>query len=201
MSSKTAPRVRPSRSECHLPHFFHEYITRVTRSPPGIQKQCTPEVHRHFQVRIVDSENLKYSLDCRRVQEVRILSVLCGLILFCFRLDESVVLTISRAPRSSPGNIYNRPSPSCFLGDVRKLLVLHPTSLLRCVRYQISSIPIHSGPTWTPPQTLALNPAPTRTQPLNPHNEQCASRSSPAVAMGGKVTVKGIIIMFIKIEI
>ena len=34
------------------------------------------------------------------------------------------------------------------------------------------TFPIHFGPTWTPPPTLAVNPAPTRTQPLNPHNEQ-----------------------------
>ena len=63
------------------------------------------------------------------------------------------------------------------------------------------TFPIHSGPTWTPPATLAVNPAPTRTQPLNPHNEHCASRSSPAVAMGGTVTVKGIVILFNSIEI
>ena len=112
-----------------------------------------------------------------------------------------MVLTISRAPRSSRGNICHRLLPSGVLGDVRKLLVLHPTSLLRCVRYQISSFPIHSGPTWTPPSTLEANPAPTRTQPLNPHSEQCASRSSPAVAMGGTVTVKDLVILFNKIEI
>ena len=52
----------------------------------------------------------------------------------------------------------------------------------------------------TPP-TLAVNPAPTRTQPLNPYNEQCASRSSPAVAMGGTVTVQDLVILFDKIEI
>ena len=112
-----------------------------------------------------------------------------------------MVLTISRAPRSSPGNIYNHPSPSGLLSDVRKRLVLHSASLLRCVRYQISSFPIHSGPTWTAPPTLAANPAPTRTQPLSPHNEQCASRSSPAVAMGGTVTVKDLDILSDKIEI
>ena len=107
-----------------------------------------------------------------------------------------MVLIISRAPRSSPGNIYNRPSPSGLLGDVRKLLVLHPTSLLRAC----DTFPIHSGPTWTPPPTLAVNPAPTRTQPLNPHNEQCASRSSPAVAMGATVAVKDLVNLFNKIE-
>ena len=107
-----------------------------------------------------------------------------------------MVLTISRAPRSSPGNIYNHPSPS-GLGDVRKLLVLHPTSLLGAC----DTFPIHSGPTWTPPPTLAVNPAPTRTQPLNPHNEQCASRSSPAVAMGGTFTVKNLVILLKKIGI
>ena len=52
-----------------------------------------------------------------------------------------------------------------------------------------------------PPPNLAVNRAPTRTQPLNPRNEQCDSRSSPAVAMGGTVTVKDLVILFNKIEI
>ena len=51
------------------------------------------------------------------------------------------------------------------------------------------------------PPTLAVNPAPTRIQPLNPHNAQCASCSSPAVAMGGAVTVKDFVILFHIIEI
>ena len=53
------------------------------------------------------------------------------------------------------------------------------------------SIPDQHGP---PPQTLAVNSAPTRTQPLNPHNERCAP-------MGGTATVKDLFILFNKIEV
>ena len=52
-----------------------------------------------------------------------------------------------------------------------------------------------------PPPILAVNPAPTRTQTLNPHNEQCVSRSFPAIAMGGKATVKDLVILFNKIDL
>ena len=52
-----------------------------------------------------------------------------------------------------------------------------------------------------PPPTLAVNLAPTRTQPLNPHNEQCVSCSSLAVAMGGTAKAKDLVILFNEIEI
>ena len=45
--SKTAPRVRCAPRATYFT-FFHEHITRVTRSPSIISKQCTPEVHRLF---------------------------------------------------------------------------------------------------------------------------------------------------------
>ena len=51
-----------------------------------------------------------------------------------------------------------------------------------------------------PPPTLAANLAPTRTQLLSPHNEQCALRSSPTVAMGGPGNVKDLVILFNKTE-
>ena len=95
-----------------------------------------------------------------------------------------MVLTICRAPKLPPGFMCKLPSPSGPVGDIRLLPVLHPTFLCSgaCVT--------HSNP-----------PSRVNKDLLNPRDEQYASRSSRAVAMGGTVTMFDVDILLEQIDL
>ena len=97
--------------------------------------------------------------------------------------------------RSSPGYIYNLPSTSGPVGDVRKTLVLHPTSPVGDVR-KLPVLPptfLHSG--------ACVTPIPINADPPNPRDEQYASNSSHAVALDGTDTVTDVNTLFAQMDL
>ena len=143
--------------------LLHEYIRRVTRSPPVILKQRTLQVHSHFEgpglylLETLRHRNHRLSTGTGDIHIFRVVRSN----LFCCRLKKSMVRTISRAPLFTPGNVFNHPLPSGLYGNVQKLFVLHPTSLLRCVRYKNLLIPYQFRTNIEPP------PQPSRKSPTN----------------------------------
>ena len=110
-----------------------------------------------------------------------------------------VVLITPEHTSSSPGYIYDLPSTSGPVGDVRIQRVLHPTGPDSDVREipVLHSTFLCSGACVTPLPTKSR----TNADPLNPRDEQYASRSSRAVALGGADTVTDVGMLFEQMDL
>ena len=143
-----------------LPPQLSESILLVFRgTQPVLQLSEQLAVRRPgpYDVSVSQKVSSTYSTGARGTQFFRIVKS----VLFCFRLATWWFLSPSEQIRFSPGYIYNLPSTSDPVGDVRVQRVLHPTGSDGDVRklpvlHSTFSAPVRALPPFRP------NPGPMR---------------------------------------